>query len=251
MESIRSQPEVFSSGKPSQDGYLSAPKAGYPSYLFRHKELTQNFSSGKKVHQKRLTNALNHLHFLGKPILVHLQHPRFNESLLVKAFPEPCLGGEIICLWLDEYKKGLELEKCRFLNFFVDDSPALIFVQGQLGEINHLGLTVQLPEVGYTVGARRVKRYACRDIAVEITQNGFQASGELLDFSPLGFRVHVTPMPPFSFHGFSAENMAGVRIGNKETLFFSGSCRCLRQRIEGKAGELVLIPAETASLFTL
>ena len=179
---------------------------------------------------------------MGKPILVHLQHPRFQESLLVKAFPEPCMGEEIICLWLDEYKKGLELEKCRFLNFFVDDSPSLIFVQGQLGEINHLGLTVQLPDVGYAVGARRVKRYASRDIAVEITQNGFQARGALLDFSPLGFRVHVTPLPPYSFHAFSAENKVDAKIGNNESVFFSGTCRCLRHQIDFKGGEIVLTP---------
>ena len=115
MESIKRFLQPPFSGIPSSQQYHSTAKSAYPSYLFHHKELIHDFSKGKKVYKKRLTNAINYLHFVDKPILVHLQHLRFKETLLVKAFPEPCLGDEIICLWLDEYKKGLELEKCRLI----------------------------------------------------------------------------------------------------------------------------------------
>ena len=223
------------------------PKKGSasPPRLFHHQALMHDLGKAKKIYQKALTNTLNYIHFTGKTVLVHLQHPRFQESLLLKAHPTPCIGDELTCHWPEEHQTGLELEKYQFVNLFIDDSQLMISVQGQLQEINNLGLTIQLPEEGYIVSQRHVRRNACENIAVDIAQNGFQASGTLLDFCALGFRVRVRPAPNFSFHSFNSEESVNIQIRTDEQTFFSGNCMCIRHEIRHPVGEIVFVPTDT------
>jgi hypothetical protein len=66
--------------------------------------------------------------------------------------------------------------------------------------------TIHLPENGYVLGQRRARRYLCKDIKVEVVQNGFYAQGRLVDFSALAFSVEVSPEEVGSFRWLMLAN---------------------------------------------
>jgi len=79
-----------------------------------------------------------------------------------------------------------------------------------------------LPEEGYALGQRQARRYACRGVKAELIQNGFHAEGELMDFSPVGFRIRVRPDPSCSFHWFNTEDAAVIHLRSESKILFSG-----------------------------
>jgi len=215
-----------------------------PPWLFQHKDLIHALESAKRVDQKDLTNKINHIHFIGRHILVHLLHPHYKESIVVKAYPEPCLGSEVTCRLSHENLSGIDLQKYQFLHFIIDDGKSMILVPAALKEINGGLLTIQLPKKSYAVGQRKVRRYACREVIAELSQSGFQARGELLDFSPDGFSIRVEPVPSSSFHWFNSDALVTIYLRHDQQIFFSGLCRCIRQQggLHDKA--MVLTPTD-------
>ena len=76
---------------------LSVRESRFPAWLFQGRELTLPDESSQTIEQDVLINTLNRLHFVDEAILVHLFHPRYEENILVRAYPEPCAGSEFSC----------------------------------------------------------------------------------------------------------------------------------------------------------
>jgi len=238
----RDRSPLFSKNKghigdsPRQEGLLL-------HWFFRHQHLFDEVSQAHQVNQEALKNRLNHLNFMGRPILVQLRHPNYKESILVEAYPGPCLGREITCRW-SEHLFTNKPEDYQFLNLVIDDGKYLILVPGLLQEINTNCLIIELPQTSYAVGQRRARRYGCHDTVVELHQSGFLARGRLLDFNPLGFRVRVRPAVSSSFQWFNTDAPVIVHLRHDQDIFFSGLCHCIRQEGNLAEREIVLAPAE-------
>jgi hypothetical protein len=215
-----------------------------PPWLFKHQHIFREVPDALQVDQEALKNRLNHLHFTGKPILVHLRLPQYKEGILVQAYPGPCLGKELTCRWSDEHLFSNDLEDYRFLNLVIDDGKHLILVPGVLQEIDRNCLIIELPQTSYAVGQRQARRYACHNTFVELHQSGFLAKGRLLDFNPLGFRIRVRPVMSSSFQWFNSDAPAIVHLRHQQEISFSGLCHCTRQEGDFVERELVLAPAE-------
>lgn len=214
-------------------------------WLFQHQSLTRALESARRVDQETLANTLNYIHFRERSILVHLRHPRYEESILVRVYPEKaCLGTELTCCWSDENLSDLDLESCQFLHLIIDDGLSMILVPGLLQEMNGEGLTIQLPDTSYAVGKRGAMRYDCREVKAGLTQAGFQAEGELLDFSSAGFRIRVRPESSSSFHWFNSDELVTINLRPNQQILFDGQCRCIRERRELFSREIVLTPVE-------
>jgi hypothetical protein len=110
------------------------------------------------------------------------------------------------------------------------------------GEINPGGLSIRIPENGYIVGYRQVSRYPCHDIAAHISQNGFSAEGTLVDFSPLGFRIQVTPDPEDFFRKYNPEFSANLILQNDTRTLFSEPCALVRRARDSGFNDIVLCP---------
>ena len=74
-----------------------------PPRFFQHVDLFRTFETAKAIDQIKLINMINHLHFKGNPLFILLKHPVYQNSLLVKAHPEPCLGNQLTCRWDESY----------------------------------------------------------------------------------------------------------------------------------------------------
>ena len=221
-------------------------------WLFRHQNLAHALEKAEIVNQEGLSNRINYSHFTEKPILVHLRHYKYEESILLRAYPDPCSGHELSCRWSsDRHPAILDLESYKFLHIMIDDGRSLLLAPIQLKDINGNSFTIQLPERSYAVGQRQARRYICSGVISELFQSGFFARGELLDFSPIAFRIRVRPDPSCSFHWFNPDELVSIHLRHDKQIFFSGTCTCVRQQGDFEDREIVLIPpAKEINRFT-
>ncbi len=212
--------------------------------LFRHKELMERLEESRGVDRTALTNLINHIHFTDQGVRVLLGHPQYKETLMIRALPEPCMGNVVTCAWADNACSGLDVQKLEFLYLITDDGRSMIMVPGRLREINTRHVIIDLPETSFALRERRAKRFVCRGVEAELLQNGFHARGELMDFSPSGFRIRVRAEPSSSFRWLNGEESAIVQLKREEKVLFSGLCRLLRSA--GRLGEreIVLSPVD-------
>jgi hypothetical protein len=210
--------------------------------LFKHGELFRGLDKAPGLDQAALTNEINHIHFNDGFVQVLMGHPRYHETILLRAFPEPCMGNCVVCTWADGTSSSLDLELLTFRYLIIDDGRSIIMVPGTVQEITHKHVIVELPERSFVSSERHIRRFLCRDIAVELLQNGFHAQGELVEFNPGGFRIRVTHDPSCSFRWLNHEEIAVVQLKRKGTLLFSESCRILRQEGGNETRDIVLSP---------
>jgi hypothetical protein len=228
----------------SEAGALTSPcgeEALLPPWLFRHEDLIQTLASARPIEKDKLTNIINYIHFLGEHIFALLRHPLYEEGILVKANPEPCMGNELTCRWDNTYL-NYNLERYHFQHLIINHERSVIVVPARLLVTCSEGMNVELPEISYVVSERQAQRFACQGVKAELLQNGFQAEGKLGDFSSRGFRIKVEPASPSSFHWFNPDVPATVRFFNGKEVYFSGSCRCLHQKQNSRGRDIVLIP---------
>lgn len=227
--------EKGSTRGPSDKGY------GLPPWLFQHNDLTHALEQADPVSQHTLTNTLNYIHFVEGYLLVRLKHPRYDESILLRAYPEPCLGKELTCSWVDP---TVDVYKYRFQHIVIDDGQSMILVPSEEVKLGDGSFRVVLPEKSFAVGKRQARRYPCREVSAELDQSGFLARGRLLNYNPFGFCIRVKASGPSSFHWFNPEELSVVYLTGEHQILFSGSCRCIRYRDMGEEKELVLSPTD-------
>ena len=212
--------------------------------LFQHHDLIHSLKSSAFIDIGTLINKFNHIHFMDGNVLVHLSYGNNEDSILIMARPEPCLEGELTCHWADERILNVGIDEYQFLHLIIDDGHSMTLVPAMVQEMTSKYIKVRLPEKSYEIGQRRARRYTCRNIDVELDQSGFFAKGELLDFSPIGFRVRVLPDSHSSFNWFNSNELVRVHLRNNNQIFFSGICKCIRQQGRLQDKEIVLALAD-------
>ncbi len=222
----------------------SRDETGLPPWIFKHQDLFRVLKSAESVSQKRLINIVNRIHFKEGSILVHLKHPKYEESVLVRAYPQACFSGKLTCQWSDRNPLISDILGYRFLHLIIANGKSIILVPGELQDIDERSLRVQLPKKSYEIGQRRARRYACKEVSAELTQNGFCAKGELLDFSPLGLRMRVRPESYSSFHWLNSDELVSMLLRQGKQILFSGPCSFIREQGSFDEREFVLVPTE-------
>jgi hypothetical protein len=211
-------------------------------WRFRNQDLIRNHAPNKKIiKQKELINLWNCHHFKDGMVYVQLHHPQYKEDLLVHAHPAPCNDGSMTCRWPEESRHITE--NAEILNIIFTDGLSVFLIPAQLKNVQKDHFTIHLPENGYVLGQRRARRYLCRDVEVEVVQNGFEAQGRLVDFSAMAFAVKVTPKTAGSFRWFNAETQSTIHLYRDEQMIFSAPCNCIRQTSDQATRDMVFAPA--------
>ena len=210
------------------------------SLLFKHQDLKKPSKSSPKVNKKQLTNIINHINFTDGYLWAHLNDPRYAEDVFVRAYPQPCMGETITCQWSME--ETSDFEAYHFLNLLIDDGMSAILIQVKLLNMDKEGFTICMPVTGHILGKRQVRRYICHEVAAELSQCGFLARGNLLDFSPISFRIRAKPDHDVSFHWLNPDDPITVNLYRNQRIIFSGPCRLIRQTSDMSAKEIVLSP---------
>lgn len=228
---------------PSKD--TSRKERGVPPWVFKHQKLIRALDRAELVSQKDLTNRINRIHFKEGSILVHLKHPKYEESILVQAYPQACFSERLTCNWSKGTTLIPEILRYGFLNLIIADGRSIILVPGELRSMDEGSLCVQLPKTSYAIGQRQARRYTCKRVTAQLTQNGFCATGELLDFSPLGLRIRVRPESDSSFHWLNADGLVSILLRHGKQVLFSGACALIREQGNFHEREFVLAPRDS------
>ncbi len=233
------QPEQSVSSK-----RISRKKSGLPPWIFKHQDLIRTMEGAETLSQEHLINAVNRIHFKEGSILVHLEHPKYEESVLVRAYPQACFSGNLTCQWSERNSLISDILRYQFLHLVIANGKSIILVPGELQSMDENSLCVQLPQKSYAIGQRQARRYTCKEVTAELTQNGFCAKGELLDFSPVGLRMRVRPESSSSFHWLNSDELTSILLRRGNQILFSGPCSFIREQGSFHEREFVLVPTE-------
>ena len=210
--------------------------------LFNNLNPGTQLEEGKKVSKKHLVNTLNYINFQDGTILINFKHPTYDNVISLQAKPQPCLGDTLDCLWVPKTEPITRLSSYKFLNFFLNNGNKMFLVKADARKINEEGISFDLPENCYEVSFRKVKRYSCEGIEVELIQNGAVFYGFLSDFSPVSFRIEVSTEPPQTFQWINPESTAYVILKNSKETLYSGECKIIRQSFGRKMRTFALEP---------
>jgi hypothetical protein len=198
-----------------------------PPRFFQHVDLFRNFEAAKTIDQKKLINILNHHHFTGSPLFILLKHPVYQNSLLVKAHPEPCLGNQLTCRWDESYFQ-YKLNSHHPLCLAIISNPHMITVPFSLLWSDNDSFTIELPERSHALNQRQSQRYPCSGVTAILIQSDFVVTGELIDFSPTAFRIKTGSETLQHNCWFNPDVSVSIRLLSNETTLYSESCRCIR-----------------------
>lgn len=219
-------------------------KAWAPPWLLENRNLIAKLRDSVFVERETLRNKLNYLNFSDGHLFAQFQHLEYGDHILIRARPDPCPGDRLTCHWAEKGIDKLHLEHYRFRQLVIPGEEAFILVPAELDNLNRLNFTILLPEQSYAVGERKNRRHVCRAVTADLSQGGFLGRGDLVDFSPAGFRIRVRAVPPSSFHWFDPDAPMIVHLRHGEQILFSGLCRCVRQKEHALDKDVVVVPAD-------
>jgi hypothetical protein len=198
-----------------------------PPRFFQHIDLFRTFETAKTIDQTKLINMINHLHFTDRPLFILLKHPVYQNSLLVKAHPEPCLGSHLTCRW-DESFFQYKLEAHHPLCLITFYDSFMIIAPYNLLHCDNNSFTIQLPERTHALNQRQFRRYPCSNVSAELMQSDFVIRGELIDFSAQAFRIKACSEALIHTKWFNPGVPVSIRLFSNEIMIYSESCRCIR-----------------------
>ncbi|HME45525.1 MAG TPA: hypothetical protein VKF36_20710 [Syntrophorhabdales bacterium] len=196
---------------------------------------------GQRITKKRLVDSLNCINFHEDPIMVHLEHIRFGNPLFLRAYPQPCSGDVLHCLWAEPCPANIATSYTA-RNFMIDRGLDLFIVDPQSSEVSEAGITFVLPEECRGLRLRRARRYASEGVQVTLMQDAATFSGTLDDFTALSFRVLVSIQPPQTFEWINEKAPLYVVFSVGSTVVYTGECKIIRQSESRRERALVLEP---------
>jgi len=194
--------------------------------------------NAKKIFKKNLINILNYVNFQNEYIILKFKHLKYNNVISIRAKVEPCFSDTLVCILLDRKEN---LKDYKFLNFFIANGYRFIFVEPELKDINKEKITFVLPEISYDLNSRKVKRYKCENIDVEIFKSGIVLRGKLVDFSSIAFCVELFSLQTLHQYLILESQVTAV-LRKGENIFYSGECEIIRKNIVNDKGKLITDP---------
>lgn len=196
----------------------------------------------KELTRRELINKLNHIHFQGRSILVNFKRIRDDRIISLAAYPHPCFGRHMVCLWAESPDMRDVSNACEFEDFTITEGPYVITAYGQLRAVNSRGICITLPETVHQSSCRKVRRFSCDALNVQLVQNSVVFSGSLMDFSPLSFGVEIQPSSKEPFNWLNLQDKLNMIISREGETIFSGECRIIRQAGGPQKKQIILEP---------
>jgi hypothetical protein len=237
------QAQQHVSASEGSDPVNSEGASGSPTSSARI-ELASSTIVSRSVNRERVINKLNYLNFQNKTVLLAFEHARYGNTLRVEARPQGCQGSHLRCTWVDPQAARAMSRYYVFSALFVPDEQKLLQGLGQVISMDAEGIVIELPDVCTEVHSRRVVRYPCTGIQVQLLRSGSSFEGTLVDFSPLSFRVRVRSSPPQTFGWLGVGVPVMVVISNDREILYSGDCRIVNKTGGRKLREYVVEPTQ-------
>ncbi len=210
-----------------------------PSRIFQHGKLFDELGIQRLWDQKKLVNKLNHINFIDGHISILFNDDITDEQILIKAYPQPCIKDELICL-LDIQTDPDDLGKSNPAYLMIEDGYTTILAATEIISKIDNQIKITIPEKSYSITKRRTKRYRCADITCKVIQGDFNVPGLLIDFTPSGLAIKLTGNR--NMKGLDEKKSALINLSQNGTRLFSGLCRCIRNDMDLPEGRMVFVP---------
>lgn len=193
-------------------------------------ESSQSISenNGRKIPLDHLINRLNFINFQEGHIQLHFTHRTSDRNLLIPAFPLPCFGPVLDCVWSGESDGTTFGQDYHLRYILVPHGDKYIRSVPEVIEINTGCCRLALPSTSREISHRRIERQRCQDISVHLIQNGSTFSGSLLDFTASSFRVEIRLEPSLDLDGIDAALPVHVIFHSGKQTLYSSECRIIR-----------------------
>lgn len=183
---------------------------------------------GRKITLDHLINRLNFVNFQDGRIQLCYSHRPSGRSRLIPAFPLPCSGPVLECVWSEEPDGACLGQTHELKCILVPHGEKFIQTAAEMIEIHPGGCRLALPEVSREISHRRIERQRCQNITVHLVQNSSSFSGSLLDFTSSSFRVELQAVAPQRFDWIDAALPVQVIFHSGRQTLYSSECRILR-----------------------
>jgi hypothetical protein len=193
----------------------------------------------------RLIASLHDLHFRQEPFLAVLRHKEFGYSLTLKAHPHIPIEKSIEASWVKENHFPKSLYQFELDKIIIPGPAALVFVPARYF-LDDDSLSSDIPERIDPFHDRQVVRVNCLKSNIEATliQNSIAFDGQLIDFSPFGFRVDVSAQNPQNFYWLNQDCPITLflRDARSQDILFCGEALISRTTQGEEHREMVLFP---------
>ncbi|HDQ03701.1 MAG TPA: hypothetical protein ENN23_03895, partial [Deltaproteobacteria bacterium] len=211
--------------------------------FFRNPDILTAEGTQRPWNQKKLVNKLNHLNFIDSYAHLICRHRESSRLILIKAYPQPCVKDVLSCR-LDLTEKMSDFQNQFIIEvLMIDDGLIAAIAQTELISMEEDLCTIKLPDQARLIQTRKTRRYYCRDIICELSQNGLRRKGALVDFTPMAMSVIVSDLEGLS--GFDLKQNIHIDLSNEQTNIFSGPCICIRNGMDTPDGRVVFSPTQT------
>ncbi|KPK30428.1 MAG: hypothetical protein AMK70_14270 [Nitrospira bacterium SG8_35_1] len=210
--------------------------AGRPPENLKNKEW-------KEIRRERLINSLNRINFQDGDIVVNFRDLKYKTLVSIPAKPQPCLDHYFECKWSESIDIDYKVNHYRFENFYFTDGFKQILVEAKLITINQNGISFALPENAVVINSRKVRRFKCNNVSLQLFQNGLTFEGEMVNFSPVSFSVNIPNKISLNVQQeIKRDEPVDIVLIKDNSILFSGRCDIYRitDTLEGK--NLILNP---------
>jgi hypothetical protein len=193
------------------------------------KSASERVSRGASVNKASVVNAINYLHSQNKAVNVVFRHMQYNTFETIEAFPSPCYEDYLHLSWKNHRKLIDRIISYELHQILVETGRCIFAWKPQIVTIDDKTICLDISQVvGAEVRQRRVERWSCRGVDVEMIQNGLSFRGTLKDCSGISFSAVMSCGSMSSFTYVNPEIGVMVLLKKREELLFSGECRVVR-----------------------
>jgi hypothetical protein len=190
-----------------------------------------------------IVNAINYLHYQNRPLYIVFRHLQYNTFETVKAFPTPCCEDYLHLTWENQCKLKDRINSYELHQVLVETGRCMVALKPEIVTIDDKSISLDISRiVAADITRRKVERWPCRGVDVEMIQNGISFRGTLKDCSGISFSAVMSfgSLPSFTY--VHPEINVTVLIKKQEELLYSGECRIIRHDSGVKERTFVLEP---------
>jgi hypothetical protein len=204
-------------------------------------QISENSPTIKKISKKQLINKINYLNFQDETIIVNFRHKKYNNIVSYQALPEPCLGEELICKWVNPEEVKNRLKTCEVESLQIKHEYWNLLSQLELLEMNTKGLRLRIPDIYFLTKIENYN-YPCNNIKAQLIHNSVLFSGDLIKFCQKSFSIKIDIKPPQTSQWINSNLYVNLLLSNDIMMLYSGKCAILEATSKNNSVFILLEP---------
>ena len=196
----------------------------------------------QKISRQQLVNKLNYINFQDETILINLIHKKFEHVFACPAKPQPSMGEDLLCTWVDASKLKTRLRTYEFKSILLKDKQWDLELSLEPVELNEEFIRFRIPEIYYQLISKKIPRVPCQGIRAQMFQNSVIFNGTLIDFCATEFSVKTRLEPPQTSQWLNPKATINLLLTRDEETLYSGECKIVKETSNGSTMEFLLKP---------